>query len=326
MSLINLRKGISFKCEQNETILESALRNGIFLNYSCKKGNCFICKVRVLKGDVTTSYTGFKQNEIKSCSDDYILTCITNPLSDLDLDVEDLSNYGLKESTTFPVKINEIKYLTEEIILVSLRVAKNQNISFIPGQYLDVIWNGYRRSYSIANEDSSNELELIIKKYPNGIMSDYWFNKAKIDDLLRVESPKGTFFLRNHPEKDTLIFLATGTGISPIISILESVSNKTKLSYFKRIILIWGMKYQKDIFWSPKTSNIEFMTVLSSEFPNHNKKYVQDSIDDLYVVWSKSVVYACGSINMIQAAFEKCIQAGLSETDFFSDAFLSTNQ
>ena len=42
---------------------------------------------------------------------------------------------------------------------------------------------------------NDNKIEFYIKKYENGLMSDYFFSEAKTNDLLRLEGPLGTFFL-----------------------------------------------------------------------------------------------------------------------------------
>jgi CDP-4-dehydro-6-deoxyglucose reductase, E3 len=105
-----------------------------------------------------------------------------------------------------------------------------------------VLWKGIKRSYSIASTSNQSDIKLVIKNFPNGKMSQYWFNESKVDDLLRIEIPKGTFFLRNHPYKENIIFLANGTGIAPLKSIIESDSNQQKLGEFSRIIILWGLK------------------------------------------------------------------------------------
>ena len=66
-------------------------------------------------------------------------------------------------------------------------------------------------------QDHKNQLEFFIKKYKNGLMSEYLFEEAKINDLLRLEGPLGTFFLKRF-KFENIIFLATGTGIAPIKS------------------------------------------------------------------------------------------------------------
>ena len=57
------------------------------------------------------------------------------------------------------------------------------------------------RSYSIADyPNENNEIELFIKKY-QGMMSEFLFANAKINDLLRIEGPLGSFFLRDSKKK-----------------------------------------------------------------------------------------------------------------------------
>jgi CDP-4-dehydro-6-deoxyglucose reductase len=319
---VSLNNNKTFTCESNETLVEGALRNGVFLDHSCLTGRCSSCKFKVITGKTLTESEELPLNTEEKNSG-YVLTCVRKPLSDIELDAEDLSEYGFSQSVTIPAKINAIQELTPEIIQVSLRVPPNQKVNFLEGQYLNVIWNGIKRSYSIASSSSSAEIELIIKNYQGGAMSAYWFEQAKPNDLLRMEIPKGTFFLRNHPEMENLVFLAAGTGIAPIKSILESTSNQGKLGQFKRIIVLWGMKYEKDIFWKPSSSEIEFIPVLSRE--NQPKRYVQDSIASLELDMAKTVIYACGSDDMIQEAKHNTIQLGLNLNHFYSDAFVASN-
>ena len=115
--------------------------------------------------------------------------------------------------------------LDPTVIKILLRLPPNAEFKFLPGQFIDIIGpKNVRRSYSIAStlEEHPGKLELLIRDYPNGLLSKYWFREAKVNDLLRFEGPLGTFYLRetNNPN---LIFLATGTGIAPIKSIIKEL-------------------------------------------------------------------------------------------------------
>jgi CDP-4-dehydro-6-deoxyglucose reductase len=220
---VSLQDGKSFDCESNESIIAGALRNGVFLDHSCLTGRCSSCKFKVISGHTVCEIDEIPLSDSEK-NEGFILSCIRKPTSDLVLDAEDLSEYGLTKPKTIPAKINEISKLTEDIILVKLRFPPNQKPFFLEGQYVNVIKGSLKRSYSIANSSQSEDLELIIKNYQGGQMSKYWFEEAKINDLLRLEVPKGTFFLRKHLGKSTLVFLATGTGIAPIKSIVDNPS------------------------------------------------------------------------------------------------------
>jgi CDP-4-dehydro-6-deoxyglucose reductase, E3 len=322
MHKVLLNNGESFECGENDTIITAALKNGVFLDHSCLLGRCSSCKFKVLYGKTTTEFDETPLTESEK-SEGFILTCIRKPLTDIKLDAEDLSPYGFTPSNIIPAKINAIDKLTPDIIQIGLRVPPKQKLSFLEGQYLNVIWKGIKRSYSIASSASSSEIQLIIKNVSGGKMSDYWFNHAKVNDLFRLEIAKGTFFLRNHIAKKTIVFLATGTGIAPIKAILESPLNIAKLSKYEGVFVLWGMKYERELFWKPTSDFINFIPVLSRE--TQLKQYVQDQIKKLDLNWSNSIIYACGSNQMIQAAKQISIQQGINSNDFYSDAFVASN-
>lgn len=322
MFTIELTDKTTFQCEPHESIIDAALRNGVYLEYSCRSGRCSSCKYQVLNGETQTESDELSLTDQEK-QVDYILTCVRKPLSNVELAAEDLGSYGFTPAKTIPAKIKNINKLTSDIIEVTFRVPPTQKISFLEGQYLNTIWRGVKRSYSVASTNDDQELQLIIKNYEGGVMSAYWFQQAKENDLIRLEIPLGTFFLRNHVDLDNIVFIATGTGIAPIKAMLNSLDNQIKLKQFKRIVVLWGMRYSKDIFWKPDGERVEFIPVLSRE--NESKRYVQHVLSELSLDFQKTAVYACGGDQMIQEAKSIALEKGLQEHNFYSDAFVASN-
>jgi CDP-4-dehydro-6-deoxyglucose reductase len=97
----------------------------------------------------------------------------------------------------------------------------------------------------------------------------------------------------------------------------------------KKIYLFFGGRIQKDLFWEPQFKNIDliFYPVLSrSENKWKGEKgYIQEVLISKNIDLSDSVVYACGSVNMIKNAKEITIKNGLQEELFYSDEFISSN-
>jgi CDP-4-dehydro-6-deoxyglucose reductase len=188
---------------------------------------------------------------------------------------------------------------------------------------------GEVRSYSFANNPRrDNKIVFFIEKVLGGVLSDYWFQDAKVDDLLRLDGPYGTFCLRPDAKVSDLCLLATGTGIAPIKAILESLDADPEGHSFSSIKLFWGGRHQKDLFWRPRFENInvEFFPVLSRErLTPHHKRYVQDELLDNVAHLADTAVYACGSPSMVASAAEVLIASGLRRDRFFSDAFVSTS-
>jgi CDP-4-dehydro-6-deoxyglucose reductase len=327
MFQINLKNTSSFSCSVEDTILIGAQKENTTLNYSCKTGRCKSCKAKVLDGTSITiaDEIGLTADEKK---EGFILTCVRKPTSDVTLDLEDLSGYALESIRTLPSKVDTITKLSDEVIELRLRVPPQSNFKYLPGQYINIIKGDYKRSYSIANNDSTTGIVLFIKNYQGGKFSTYLFNEAKINDLLRMEGPLGTFFYRE-TKKSNIVFLATGTGIAPIKSILENMEQNIEGIKNKNIYLFFGGRTQEDLFWEPqfKNINVKFIPVLSRSENNWNgeKGHIQGVLMSKNIDLLDSVVYACGSVNMIKDAKEITIKNGLPENLFYSDEFISSN-
>jgi CDP-4-dehydro-6-deoxyglucose reductase len=122
--------------------------------------------------------------------------------------------------------------------------------------------------------------------------------------------------------------MATGTGISPVKAILEQMNDNNTGLLTKNIFLFFGGRFLEDLFWKPEFSNINvnFIPVLSRSEQGWDGSvgYVQDILLSKSINLSDSVVYACGSENMINDSNKILIKNGLSEDSFYSDAFVTT--
>lgn len=313
-----------FSGVEGKSILDSALDAGLVFEYSCRTGQCGVCKTTLLSGEIVElqDQIALTEEDKDECK---ILTCCCAPKRDVLIDADDLSALHGIETKTLPARINTIKKHTSEIIEVTLRLPPTTAFKFIEGQFLDVMHNGIRRSYSIASTSSQKEIVLLIKRFENGKMSDYWFNQAKENDLIRIEGPKGTFFLRDHSKP--LLFLASGTGIAPIMSILKSLDANEGYKQ-QTISVYWGNRYSEEFVWQPEFENlnIDFIQVCSKphQYWTGEIGYVQDIALKKQLGLEVCDVYACGSNVMIQSAKQLFTKAGLPENQFYSDAFVQS--
>jgi CDP-4-dehydro-6-deoxyglucose reductase len=325
LSKVILSNGIEFDCLPSQTILEAAIKNKIAIEHSCKTGRCGICIAQVEKGQSLPLHSE-ESISLSDFKDGKILTCCRTIESDVYLDIHDLGEIGNLPILTSPCRIFNMEFLNNDVLLVTLRLPPSLKFKFVPGQYIELIHEGIRRSYSIANAPREDgNIQLIIKKVSNGLMSDYLFNRAKSNDLLRMEGPQGTFSLRENGSKN-IIFIATGTGIAPIKSILEKLGREKIQD--KIVYIFWGGRYKDDIFYDFSKINVahHFIPVLSrDEVETFFKGYVQDAVLSRRINLLESTVYACGSEAMIAASAKLLIRHGLKSKQFFSDAFISSN-
>lgn len=158
-------------------------------------------------------------------------------------------------------------------------------------------------------------------------MTDYWFNHAKPNDLLRLNGPLGTFFLRECVNTD-VFFLATGTGIAPVKAMLESLMLAPEEKQPKSITVLWGGRKAEDFYMDIAAipGKHRYIPVISrpTEGWSGAQGYVQDILLSTAPDLSKATVYACGSDSMIHSAKEVLSNAGLPLARFYSDAFVSS--
>lgn len=328
MSLVSLTSGLTFD-SRGRSILDAATQAGVTFPYSCKTGRCSTCKCRVVSGKTHTLFPEAGLSEQEK-TEGWILSCARSAQTDVILEVDDLGGIVLPPVKTLPCRISHREHLAPDVIQINLRLPPTAEFSFIPGQYIDVIGpNGMRRSYSLANASFADKvLELHIRAVDGGVMSEYWFKQAKVNDLLRLNGPLGTFFLRKCADID-LIFLATGTGIAPVKAMLESLSARPADQSPRSVTVLWGGRVSEDLYFNVYDIDVEcrYVPVLSRADADWMGAcgYVQQALIALQPDLSNVAVYACGSDAMIHSAKELLMQNGLPAKQFHSDAFVCSS-
>lgn len=326
MPKVTLDSGASFEAAPGVTILDAATAAGIILPYSCRTGRCSTCRCKVIEGSTTVllSETGLQPQDLEQ---GWILGCARAAQTDLLLEVESLGALALPAARTLPCRISSIEKPAPDVARIRLRLPPGSNFQFLPGQYVEVIGHGgLKRSYSLASSDPGERgLELHVRAIEGGAMSSYWFNQAKVNDLLRLTGPRGTFFLRDVADRD-LIFLATGTGIAPVKAMLEALVTLAPGTAPASVTVLWGGRIRTDLYLDTAlTAAIHrYIPVLSRAGDTWKgaSGHVQDVLLDERPDLGNAVVYACGSDAMIREARVSLVRAGLPQRRFLSDAFV----
>ncbi len=329
MPTVTLNTGRSFVADPALSILDAARAAGVTLEYSCRTGRCGICKAPVLSGETVLLRPEDESLSPDEAAQGLVLTCCRAATGDVTLDVEPLDRIAGLEIRTMPARIVAIERLASNIVRVTLKTPPVSPLRFLAGQYVDVIAGGVRRSYSLANAPRGDHLlELVVKRYPRGILSEYWFERAQPNDLIRIEGPFGTFFLRDDGPTN-IVFLATGTGIAPVKALLEELAADPQRAARHRFRVFWGNRASESFCWDPAglALDVEFHQLLSGADQGWSgeRGYVQDAAIRHGFDLADTVVYACGSTAMIASAKTRMIGLGLPARCFFSDAFVSSN-
>ena len=323
MPTVLLSNGVSFECGLNESILDAAQRESIVLEHSCRNGRCGVCVAPVSNGHTKMlRHEEFLVQENDSSG--RILTCCRAASTDIALDIECIGAIKRIAVRTLPCRIEEKRLLNDDVMQLIFRMAPTVNFDFVAGQYINLIHNGFRRSYSLANTKRvDGRIEIHIKRVRGGSMSEYIFGDAKEGDLLRVEGPLGSFSYREDNSKN-VVFMATGTGIAPIVAMIESNQKALKE---KNVYIVWGGRKPNDLYInvSQRFPEHSYLPVLSrSDLQNYDFGYVQEALLRIGLDFGVTAVYACGSDVMIRESRELLIARGLELKKFHSDAFVSS--
>lgn len=136
--------------EDETTILDAVIQTKVNLPHGCRDGSCGACKSRLLKGQVNQprNLDGITDEE---SAEGYILTCVAKPTSNNEIESTYCPELDGIEPALIPCKVDSIDFPVQDIAILRLRLPPNSEIRFLPGQYIELMWQGVRRSYSIAN-------------------------------------------------------------------------------------------------------------------------------------------------------------------------------
>ncbi|MEO1766631.1 CDP-6-deoxy-delta-3,4-glucoseen reductase [Thiobacter aerophilum] len=322
--------GHRYEAEDQETVLESALRHGFTLPYGCRNGACGSCKGKILSGQV--DYGDYQSTALtdEEKAAGFALFCRARPLSDLVIESREVSAARDIQIKTIPCRVQKIERVSDDVAVLYLKLPASERLQFLAGQYIDILLkDGKRRSFSLANAPHDDALlQLHVRHVPGGAFTEYVFTTMQEKTILRFEGPLGTFFLREDSDKP-IIMLATGTGFAPIKSMLEHAFH---VGIRRPITLYWGGRHRDDLYmldlpqqWAQTQANFTFVPVLSRPTAedqwNGRTGHVQDCALADHPDIKSYEVYACGSPEMVSEAHRVLVAAGLPEEAFYSDAF-----
>jgi len=322
--------GHSFQADENERILDAALRAGLSLPYGCRNGACGSCIGTLVEGEVRYDERNRSALSDERESSGAMLTCQATACSDLTIGVKELSSSSEIEVKRLPARVEEKKQLSHDVIEIKLKLPDTERMQFLPGQYIDILLkDGQPRAFSLANPPHRDDfLELHIRVVEGGSFTNFVQDEMKVKDLLRIEGPHGNFTLDEDGNRSVLL-IAGGTGFAPIQSILEHAIADGDERMFH---LYWGVRTEKDLYlderarsWADQYSNIAYTPVLSEHNPalpwNGMTGFVHEAVLENHDNLSDYDVYMAGPPAMIEAARSGFMAAGLPEDQMFSDAF-----
>ncbi|TCM68306.1 dimethylsulfoxide oxygenase zeta subunit [Acinetobacter calcoaceticus] len=326
--------GTTIEVEEDQTILDAALRQGVWLPFACGHGTCGTCKVQVTDGFFDLGDASpFALMDIER-EENKVLACCCKPESDMVIEAdvdedEDFLGYLIED---YQAKVISITDLSPTIKGVRLEI--DRAMQFQAGQYINIQLPTIEgtRAFSIANAPSEEGIiELHIRQVPGGTATSYVHQSLQVGDQVDLSGPYGQFFVRKSDEKD-MIFIAGGSGLSSpqsmILDLLESGDSRT-------LYLFQGARdvselYNKDLFesWVKQYPNFRYIPALNAPKAEDAwtgfTGFVHQAVEDYFEKkCAGHKAYLCGPPPMIDAAISALMQSRLFERDIHTERFLS---
>ena len=327
--------GRTFQAQTSETLLAAGIRQGIALPYGCKDGACGSCKCRLLSGSVVHGAHQTKALSGEEEAAGYVLTCCGTAQSDVVLESRQVSAAGALPIKKMPVRVSSLERASHDVIVLKLQLPAADAFQYHAGQYVEfLLQGGDRRSYSMANaphtQAAGPQMELHIRHMPGGKFTDQVFGTMKEKDILRIEGPFGSFYLREDSDKP-IVLLASGTGFAPIKAILQHMAHA---GITRPVTLYWGGRRPTDLYQAAWVQaqlgvmpNLRYVPVISDALPEDGWSgrtgFVHQAVLQDLPNLSGHEVYACGAPIVVESARRDYLAAGLPEEAFYADTFTS---
>lgn len=312
--------------EIGESVLDCLLRTGNNIPHSCKAGVCQTCLMKMVDGKIPAKAQEGLKSSFKEQS--FFLACQCYPDGDIDVQLPDEAVVSTKAT------IIEKSFLNHTVLYLRLRL--DAVLECRAGQYVNLINpDGVSRSYSIANVLANDGyIELHIRIIPNGKMSLWLQQHAKVGDEVTVRGAMGDCFYITESDNNYPIILAgTGTGLAPLYGI---ITDALKHEHNGKIMLYHGGLKPQDLYY------VEELKKLNAEHNNftyipcvlngdEGKFYRVGNIEDIVISAlpedkNNVRLYLCGAPDMVNSLRVKAFLAGVSPDNIHLDEFLPSSK
>ena len=321
--------GHQFDIEDDETVLEAAMRQDIELPYGCRGGVCGSCTGYIVEGDV------YYDEEPIALDEDMIanrqaLFCIAKTRGDLAISIEEIEASESLPARQLGCHVSAKNRLCHDVIALQITLDNDERLQYHAGQYIEfILEDNKRRAFSIANAPHNDELiELHIRHVEGGLFTDFLFSSMPEHSALQMEGPLGQFYLREGRNRP-IIMVGGGTGFGPLKAMLEHIEH---IGFQQPVHLFMGVRALRDLYMQDmikqrmeKNPRLSFTPVLSEPMDGDNWQgetgFVHEAVARQFDDMSGFDIYISGPPPMVNAAAERFVQQGASKDSMFSDAF-----
>lgn len=298
-------EGRKYVLRPAETALDTMLRGGANVAFSCRKGSCRSCMLEAVSGDPGDASQAKLSAEMRDRN--LFLPCMAIDLDKVEARIPDLSQWFVKavvaEKNQLSPNVWQIKLEPETVM------------DWRAGQFIGVRnATGDVRSYSLASPVEDYFLELHVRHYLDGRLSNWLISDISVGDMIDVQGPTGTCYYDRDMIKKPLLLVGSGTGAAPLLGIVKDALAK---GHDAPIRFYHGAQDAENLYLNDTLAGL-------AAHPNFEYVTQAGRITDVAFDGgdlSDHVVFVAGNPDMVEAARYNAVYNGARIENVFSDPF-----
>jgi len=240
-----------------------------------------------------------------------------------------------------PLTVADIRSLTDDAVAITFEVPDGlaETYRFLPGQHVTVRagidGEDIRRSYSICSP-AGGPLRIGVRRIEGGTFSTFATERLRPGDVLEVAPPVGEFVLEPDPARSRHVgAIVAGSGITPVLSILESLLREEPRS---RFTLVFGNRDARSVMFLEELEGLKdrypdrfhlvnvlsrepsVVPLLSGRIDGPKLEALLDTVVDAGTI---EAWYLCGPMEMVQTARRTLLERGWEESSVHDELFFA---
>jgi len=321
--------GFCFAVNEDESVLDAALRHGYFFPHQCRAGICGTCRGKIVQGKIHYNGKEILALTLAEQEEGYALFCSAQPESDLVIEVNDFGSIQLFSAKEFVYEMVKTELIGKDVTRIFLRPAGCPGVFYQAGQYLKILHSdGTVSPLSIANAPEENcSLELHLAHPAENQQAHDVLRFLAEEKKLIARAPYGNCTLSELYADQPIIFLARGTGLAPIKAIIEGMK---KFKQYPRMHLYWSVTSPEEFYlhelvaaWTHELHGFSYTPVLSRPHTQWTGKtgLLQDAVLADYPNLENYRIYISAPEPIVHDVLHELQRAGIQRKYYYSDVF-----
>jgi CDP-4-dehydro-6-deoxyglucose reductase/ferredoxin-NAD(P)+ reductase (naphthalene dioxygenase ferredoxin-specific) len=278
----------------------------------------------LLEGDVTSEPCSPDALSAEEAAAGLILACRARPVGDVRIRwIADAPTLAVQRITA---RVAGRRLVARDVVMLTLSLPEGAQLNFLPGQFAKLRFGNLpERSYSMASQPGERDLVFHIKVQSQGLASGYVAAELSIGDPVEVVGPFGEAFWQG-PTGDPLLLLAGGTGMAPMLSILDAAIRDGQAP--EQIFVYHGVRSEDDLYAGDslhrraQQHGFRFSPVYSQPVSKSLRgARVHEAVAEHFGDLSRATIFASGPPSMVHAIKEVALRKGAPHSRIRTDPF-----